>query len=470
MQRGKYLAKNTALFALNSIGTRLITFFLVPIYTRAFITSEYGGVDLITTISTILIPIITINIGESVMRFSLDDDSDRDGIISVGLLFAILSLLLGLSVFPILSIFSQIVVKPYIVYLYCVSQGIYQTMSCNLRGQERLLQYAVGNIISVFLSALLNIVFLLVFKWGINGYFLAYCISFTIAAAYCAFASRILSSLKRFHIKMTLLVDMVKYSIVLVPNSLMWWIMNSSDHLMVTAMIGIDANGIYGVSYKLPSILSALSMVFNQAWSYSAIHENKSKDRVSFNNNMFDRLARFQLLTTVVLMCVVKPFMKIYVETAYYSAWEYMPYLLAGNFFLTLSTFLSTFYTVNKDSKGFLYSGSLGAIINLVLNWLLIPRFGVHGAAFATFVSYVSVFIYRYKDTQKYMRIEVFKLDLIFGYIVLILTSVSMFLGGWIGQSVLLVEVLLVIIINRGFINECWLLFAGIAKRVLKKV
>ena len=85
MKRKQYLVKNTALFALNVIGTKLIIFLLVPLYTNAFTTAEYGTVDLINTIVTILVPIITINIGESVMRFALDENSDKNHIMSIGL-------------------------------------------------------------------------------------------------------------------------------------------------------------------------------------------------------------------------------------------------------------------------------------------------------------------------------------------------------------------------------------------------
>ena len=81
---------------------------------------------------------------------------------------------------------------------------------------------------------------------------------------------------------------------------------------------------------------------------------------------------------------VMKPFLSIYVEKSYYVAWKYTPYLMIGFMFMTLGTFLSTSYTVNKDSWGFLISGTLGAIMNLILNWFLIPIFGVSGAAFAT--------------------------------------------------------------------------------------
>ena len=469
MQRKKYLAKNTALFALNSIGTRLITFLLVPIYTKAFVTAEYGEVDLVTTIATILVPIITINIGEAVMRFSLDEHAQRDKIVSVGMVFAAFSVLLGTTAFAVLKFFPQITVSGWIVYLYCVLQGLYQTAACNLRGQEKLFQYAIANIISTLLAAILNILFLLVLKIGVNGYFLAYIISFLVSFIYCIVTGGFFKTLKQFNLDKALMKDMIKYSIVLVPNSLMWWVMNSSDHVMVTAMVGIAANGIYAVSYKLPSILSALSTVFNQAWAYSAIHEDKSDDRVAFNNNMYDKLVRFLLIVTIMLMCIMKPFMKFYVDSAYYEAWMYTPYLLTGNFFLTMATFLSTFYTVNKDSRGFLFSGTAGAVINITLNALLIPLIGVHGAALATCISYICVFLYRIIDTRKYMKVEVFRCQYIIGYSVLIVTAISMFVPGTLGQIVLVGEVFVIFVLNNKFIRECFKMVGMITRKVLHK-
>lgn len=455
MNRQQYLAKNTALFALNSIGTRLITFFLVPLYTKAFSTTEYGIIDLISTISTILVPIITLNIGEAIMRFSLDEDADKNSIMNVGVFFVALSFVSGLSVIVVLDYFTDITISRGVIYIYCILQGIYQTFSCNLRGQEKLLNYAIANILNTFVTAFLNIFFLLVLKWGINGYFYAYILALLVSSIYCYVVGNVGQAIKRFTINKSLMKNMVKYSIVLVPNSLMWWIMNSSDHVMVTAMIGATANGIYAISYKLPSILSALSTVFNQAWSYSAIHENKSSDREEFNNSMYDKIIRFQLLITVMLMFIMKPFLKIYVAAEYYGAWKYTPYLLVGNFFLTLATFLSTFYTVNKDSHGFLFSGTVGAVINITLNGLLIPRYGVSGAAFATCISYIIVFLYRVKDTRKYMMMNVFKRDYIFNYILLITSACMMLLDTRLVSILLLILVFVACLVNRTIIFDC---------------
>lgn len=461
-------SKKYSAFCIECYWNKINNFLLVPLYTNAFTTAEYGTVDLINTIVTILVPIITINIGESVMRFALDENSDKNHIMSIGLFFAGLSLLLGISVVIILSWFPNITVNWRLVYLYCVSQGVYQIFSCNLRGQEKLMHYAAGNILNTFMNAALNIFFLLVMKVGVDGYFYAYIISFTVAATYCFLSGNVISTVKNYHIDKTLMKYMTKYSIVLVPNSFMWWIMNSSDHIMVTSMISIGANGVYAISYKLPSILSALSTVFNQAWSYSAIHENKSSDKEEFNNAMYDKLVRFQLMITVFLMCIMKPFLKIYVQPSYYHAWKYTPYLLVGNFFLTMGTFLSTCYTVNKDSKGFLFSGLAGAGINVTMNWILIPQFGIHGAAFATCISYIIVFLYRVIDTRKYMVIHVFKPVYVIEYMILIGAACTMAIPAVVGQVIMVLEFFVLLMINYRFIRECMNMFCGLICKLIK--
>lgn len=467
--RGKYLAKNTALFALNSIGTKLIVFLLVPLYTAAFDTSQYGTIDLVGTIVTIMVPIITLNIGEAVMRFGLDKDSKTDDIMSVGLFWLAFSFIFSSLIVFVVSLFKSIQVDLRLVYLYCVAQGMYQTFSCNLRGQEKLLHYAIGNILNTFSVAILNVLFLVVLHLGLPGYFLAYILAYFIASIYCFFAGDVTSTLKHFHLDKNLLKNMTKYSIVLVPNSLMWWIMNSSDHMMVSSMISIAANGIYAVSYKLPSILSVISTIFNQAWSYSAIKENESKDRSEFNNAMFDNLIRVLALVTAFMLFVTRPLMSIYVSAQYYDAWKYMPYLLVGNFFLTLGTFLSTFYTVNKDSKGFLYSGSVGALLNVVLNFLLIPLMGIHGAALATCFSYMTVYIYRIIDTRKYMKVAVFRPVYILHYIMIVGCALTMLLPAMLGQILLFIELLLVMIINYKFILGIVSSALAIVKKKVKK-
>lgn len=425
--RNTYLLKNILLFALSTFGTKIISFFLVPIYTNTLNTNDYGLVDLISTLVSILAPVFTLNIGEGVMRFSLDDNANYDDVSSVGTLFGLLSIFISLIVIPIGNCFSLTKKYSILIYFYCVSSGLFTIAYCNLRGREKLFQFAITNIIQTFSAAILNIYFLVFRKMGVNGYFLAFIISDYVALVYALFTGSFSKTIKKFKIKINLLKQMLVYSAVLVPNSMMWWIMNSSDRIMVTGMISSSANGIYGVSYKIPSVLSVVSTVFNQAWNYSAIHENNSDDIETYTNHMYMALLSLLSIVTGFLMLIMKPFMRIYVSNSYYSAWKYTPFLLIGNYFMVLGTFLSSQYTVNKDSKGFLFSGIIGALVNVVLNFILIPIIGVSGAALATCVSYFMVFIYRVIDTRKYVVINVVNNRFIINSLLLIIIAISMF-------------------------------------------
>ena len=82
--RSDYLIKNTIIFTMGNLGSKLISFFLVPLYTYALTATEYGVVDLIVTVGTVAVPVLTLNISEAVMRFALDKDADKKKITQIG--------------------------------------------------------------------------------------------------------------------------------------------------------------------------------------------------------------------------------------------------------------------------------------------------------------------------------------------------------------------------------------------------
>lgn len=439
-QRKKYLLKNTALFALGSFGTKMISFFLVPLYTNVLTTAEYGVVDLITTISTILAPVIILNISESIMRFALDHDANHNKILSTGVAVFGGAIVFGLVLIPLASNISMLKEYAGYLYFYTITLSGSQLFLFNLRGREQLLAFSVGNIIHTLAIAVFNIYFLLVAKQGIEGYFIAYILSNVITALYAFFAGRTWEQLKHFHLDAALSKQMIAYSIVLIPNSFMWWIINSSDRIMVTAMVGVAANGVYAISYKIPSLVQTITNIFNQAWSYSAIRENQSADRDAYCNRVFNGVVAISTISGVGLLAIIKVFLRFYVEENYYSAWKYTPYLMVGYVFLTLATFLSTYYTVNKDSKGFLFSSMCGATVNLILNAVLIPVIGVSGAALATCISYVAVYLFRIIDTKKYITIDFLRPKHIAAYSILLLAGATVFWDTGAGQAALIVE------------------------------
>ena len=431
--RSRYLIKNTIIFTIGNLGSKFISFFLIPLYTNALSTSQYGVVDLITTVGTVAIPILTLNICESVMRFALDKDANHEKITQIGTNILLIGMVIGLFMLPICYLSEKVSQYAFFIYLYVISLAASQLYLCDLRGKEQLIQYSIGNVLHTFFIALLNILFLLVFKEGIEGYLKAYIIANILTAIYALIVGKGYNSFYFTKIDKDLLKQMIKYSVVLIPNSFMWWIMNSSDRIMVSSMVGIAANGIYAVSYKLPTLVSTLTTIFNQAWSYSAIREEGTIDESEYNNKIFKSLIGIVMLMGIGLMTFMKPFLSIYVAREYYTAWKYTPFLTIGCVFLTLATFMATSYTVHKDSFGYLFSGMFGAIFNIVMNFALIPLIGVYGAAIATCISYILVFIFRFFHTRKYILYNIKNKEFILGTIVLVLSAFLMFLDAWYG-------------------------------------
>ncbi len=453
-QRNKYLLKNTVIFSIGNFGTKIISFFLVPLYTNILTTREYGTVDLIYTIGMVLVPLLTLNIGESIMRFALDKDADCDKIMSTGITILIFGAIIGLLILPIANLFESVSNYSIYIYLYTLTLAFSQIFLCYLRGKEFLLKYSIGNIIQSLTIAIFNIIFLIGMKKGIEGYLMAYILANVCTGLYGFWAGKVNLVIKKYSIDLELSKNMIKYSVVLIPNSFMWWIMNSSDRMMVSAMISVTANGVYAVAYKIPTLLSTITTIFNQAWSYSAIREDESEDKEEYNNRVYDNLVTIVIVVATGLLMIMKPFLSVYVGKEYYAAWHYVPYLIVGFVFMTLGSFIATSYTVHKDSMGFLISGTVGAIINLILNFILIPMMGVSGAAFATCISYFGVFAYRIKDTQKYIKLRVFKRKQICGYALLILSAMTCYLDNCIGQTLLVIEFICIIFLNKEFVKD----------------
>ena len=202
-----------------------------------------------------------------------------------------------------------------------------------------------------------------------------------------------------------------------------------------------------------------LTTIFNQAWMFSAVKEKESLEKNVYTNEIYSVLFNIVVTISLGILLILKPLLTIYVGVSFYSSWMFTPPLIIGSMFLTLATFLSNEYTANKDSIGFLKSSSIGAVCNLLLNFLLIPKFGVFGAAIATCISYISVFVFRCFDTKKYLKIQILNKEKIFAIILLILSSLSIYIENDISNIILCCNLLLYIIVNYKFwiriVNGC---------------
>ena len=172
----KYLAKNIGLLTLSNFSTKLLSFFLVPLYTSILSTADYGTYDLFNTTVGVLLPILTLNVQEGVMRFAMDKDYDREAIVTVGMRHLLLGSVIIAAALGINGLFSfSPILKTYAIFFFLMffSQAIGGIVTFYIRGVERIGDLSISSVVASAVTIGCNILFLIGFRWGLVGYFLA---------------------------------------------------------------------------------------------------------------------------------------------------------------------------------------------------------------------------------------------------------------------------------------------------------
>lgn len=422
MNRYKYLFKNIGLLTLSNFATKLLSFFLVPLYTYVLTTTQYGTYDLFNTTISVLIPLLTLNILEAVLRFGMDRNYDKEAIITLSFKWLSISSVIILvvilfnhffKIFPILDKF-----KFYFFWMF-FSQALSGIITSYARGTDHVAALSVSSVIASIVTIISNIVFLLPLHMGLSGYFIANIIGPVIQCVYLIFKLNIWKNVnihKKFKNEER---QMLAYSSPMIANSISWWINSVSDRYIVTWFCGLSATGIYSVSTKIPSILNIFQNIFNQAWALSAVKDFDPEDTNNFFSNTYRSYNCLMVLVGSFLIATDRILAKFLYSNEFYVAWKYVPFLIIAIVFGALSGYLGGFFTAVKDSKVYAISTIWGAIINVVLNFLTVPFLGILGAAFSTAVSYVVVWIVRLIQSKKYIKLKVNLKRDILSYIVL---------------------------------------------------
>lgn len=425
-----YLLKNFGILTLSSFGTRILSILLVPIYTRYLSTGEYGTFDLFTTTITLLVPILTLNIAESVLRFSLDDKYDPNEIWSVGCRYSIYAcaifcfIVLVNHIFFIMPVFSQFSLE--LVFLF-IGTFFYDLFSRFARGIDNVISTAVAGIINSIVLLVLNIFFLTQFNLGLKGFLWAYCLSYFIPIIYYCFSLKIWKYCRR-RVRENIAKEMVEYSAPLVMDTVGWWVNNASDRYIITWICGVTVNGIYSVSYKIPSILNMINSIFGQAWTLSAVKEFKDDvTRDTFYSNIY-KLYNCGMVTVCSLLIMFdKLIAKILFAKEFYNGWMYAPFLMISVVFSALMVVMGGVYLAAKKSKELGIITVLGAVFNTVLNIILINLVGTIGAAISTMVTYIFVWIIRIIRMKQIAKLLINLKRDFFAYFILVLQSVLLF-------------------------------------------
>lgn len=408
LNKGSELVKNITFLTIGQFGTKLLSFLLVPLYTNILTTSEYGTYDLVHSTVSVMLPLLTLNIQEAVMRYSMEKMESKSDIFTFGMKITLLGNAIILLFILINSYYSfSFIIKEnsLFFFLFFFVSGVGSLLLGFSRGLERVKDISISGVLCSFAIIVCNILFLCIFKWGLKGYFIANIIGPFVQIVYLS---------KRIDIKsyingkrdQELSLKLLKFSLPTIANSVAWWVNNLADRYLVTWLCGLAANGIYSVASKIPSIINVFQSIFNQAWSISAVKEFDPEDKDDYFSSIYNVYnGVLVVLCSLIIMCD-KIFARFLYANDFYEAWKYVPFLTISIIFGAISGYTGSIFLALKKSDLFVKCSGSGAIINILLNVLLIPYTGTLGAAVATLVSYWTVYIVGIFYMKKYIKIS----------------------------------------------------------------
>lgn len=426
------LASNTLLMTAGTFSSKVLVFLMVRFYTGCLTPEEYGTADLITQTANLLIPVASLDITDGVFRFAADRKSRRSDVFSVGL--GVIAAGMAVMLLIMLLMRGIPAVRDYglLLALYIAATCSHTLCSCFVRAKGRTALFALQGLINTALVILFNILFLAWFRLGVVGYVTA--TANLVTASILIAKERLWRYIKPLP-SLSLARRMLRYCIPLIPAGISWWIMGVSDRYMVDYFLGSGSNGIYAVSYKIPTILTILATVFIDAWQLSAIAEagGGRREHLKFYGKIWDAFISAVYMCAGGLITFSPLLIRILADEPYYSAWQYIPMLTLSMAAAAFSHFMGSVYVVTKDSMASFWSSTAGAAVNIALNLWLIPLIGIQGAATATFGSCLVVFIMRTVSAHRMMPFKLSGRKLILGALVLLIQTAFMLFRwpGW---------------------------------------
>ena len=395
MAENKYktLIKNSSILGLGEVLSKLLVFLLLPLYSSVLTTGEYGIATLVADSSNLLFPIVTLGVSSAVFRYSYGKRKDRPAVFTAGLTMLFAGMVFFVAISPLLKLIPRLSDYVLLLGMYVFMFALNTLCGSFLRGMNAVKPFAIKGIICTASNLIFNIIFLLIFKLGVTGYLLANICGDFVAVLYMVLGGDLLDYIEPRQITKKIFFEMLRFSVPLIPTTICWWIVNMSDRFMITYMVNESANGVYAAAYKIPNIMITVTGIFINVWQMSLVNEeNNGKKWGAFFTQIYDgfKSVMFVAGTFIILLCRVAA--KILLRNDFYDAWEYMPYLTVACIFEGITSFVGVIYIVKKKSVNSLICASSGAVINVILNLILIRFLGAMGAALATMISYMSVY------------------------------------------------------------------------------
>ena len=389
----KKLLNGSMVYFLGTALTQLMSLLLMRFVTGNITPEEYGFFNLVTTVSNLVIPFVTWQISDAVFKFVLKSQTEDEKKTYFTICFVVSLISVGVIIAAVylLSLFFD-VPHTMLVGLYVASYALFGIYQKVIRCLNRNKVFAIGNVIKITIFLLLEILLISTFDMGLEALLLAHILSLVVFLVYAELKVRALKFFDLRTFRRNAFLDMMKFSMPLIPNAAFWWLTSSINNVIVAAKLGVDVNGIYSASGKFSSALSLVTSVLNMSWQDTAIADYGKKDFSSFLTKTFNTYVKLIFSAIAVLtpfVAVVAPYM---LDPSYHSSIRFTPFLLLAAGVSTMSGFSAQIFVGRGKTNVLFTTSAIGMVANIAIIALLVDKIGLWAAVLGSLAADVLLF------------------------------------------------------------------------------
>ncbi len=390
----------SGIYAAAGVAQRGLAFLLLPIYTRYIDPAEYGVLELLTTFSAIVFGCLLLGLPSAIIKCyhrDCETPQDRAGILTTALGLALPVVGTGAA---LLFVFADPVSRVLLgtpsaggLVRVVVATGVLSSLIglvlAKLRAGERALAFSIVSFIQFAAALLLNIVLVVKYDLGVPGILWGNLASNVIAlpVALAVVRKEVALTFRR-----PLAQPLLRFGLLLIPVVLSGWIVNMSDRWVLRLYRDLAEVAVYGVGYKFGMIVElAIVWPFQLAWpavSFSISHRTGHRRTYA---RALTYLWALLVYLVVALSLTTRIALPVIVGEGYGSAYLVVPLVSLAYAFNGIQYCVSPGVHISNKTRYLTYISMAAAALNLGLNFLLIPRWGMMGAAWATAFSYLLV-------------------------------------------------------------------------------
>lgn len=387
----KRLMMTTGIYFLGNVGTKLISFLLLPLYTSYIIPSQYGQYDVNITYATLFASICFLDIWGGIMKFMFEQKEEEqqlsvvyNGVLIFSVSFIVYFVLIsGFEWF--MDIEYPLGVTAYGFFL-CL-QNLYGYLA---RANGQNIRFAITGMISTACNAGMNILLLIIFKWDYRALYVSYASGILLQCVILEGKLQILRQFRKRYINREVIKQLMRFSFPLCINSLCYWLLTGYNRIIIERKMSTSMNGYYAVAAKFGGILVLASSCFSMAWQELAYQKyGKDKDTGKFYTQATNIYIQVLFCGYFILLPVVYFLFPYLVNKDYIAAKGMIPLSMLATLAGILSTFLGNIISTYKKNNLIFISTLAACLSNMAILHMLIGKLGVEAANIALLVGYI---------------------------------------------------------------------------------